>query len=139
LSVDPPTCSATCTKDWRTCARYTPAINASLTSPRPLFPPHLILPPSLPLLPVLPQVNRDFDLRVDSDRLSLTLAPTVGSYELSVDRPNQRLILFSPSSGVFKYEWSARHEAWVNESDEHFLVELLVRELLKHCQGVPNL
>jgi frataxin-like iron-binding protein CyaY len=98
---------------------------------------------SLPILPSLSlslcQVNRDFDLRVDSDRLSLTLSPSIGSYELSIDRPNQRLILFSPSSGIFKYEWSTRHESWVNETDEHFLVELLVRELLKHCQGVPKL
>jgi frataxin-like iron-binding protein CyaY len=85
-------------------------------------------------------VNRDFDLTlIPSDRLSLTLAPTVGSYELSIDRPNQRLILFSPSSGIFKYRYQPATEAWQNESDEHFLVELLVRELLKHCQGVPKL
>ena len=85
-------------------------------------------------------MNEEFDLSLaPSDRLTLNLAPTVGTYELSIDRPNQRLLLFSPASGVFKYQWSARTEAWVNESDEHFLVELLVRELLKTCQGVPKL
>ena len=92
------------------------------------------------LLPGWLQANREFDLRlVRGERLSLVLAPSIGAYELLIDGPNQRLVLFSPSSGVFKYRWSARQEAWVHESDEHFLVELLVRELLKHCQGVPRL
>ena len=72
-------------------------------------------------------------------RLTLTLAPHIGTYEVTVEAAQQRLVLFSPVSGVYKYEWSGVKEAWVSETDQHFLVELLVRELLKNCQGVPKL
>lgn len=74
-----------------------------------------------------------------ASRLTLQLAPHIGTYEVSVEAGQQRLILFSPVSGVYKYEWNGVKEAWVSETDQHFLVELLVRELLKYCQGVPKL
>ena len=74
-----------------------------------------------------------------ASRLTLQLAPHIGTYEVTVEPGQQRLILFSPVSGVYKYEWSGAKEAWVSETDQHFLVELLVRELLRHCQGVPKL
>ena len=81
-----------------------------------------------------------FDLSLQpGSRLTLQLAPAVGTYEISVESAQQRLLLFSPVSGVFKYEWNGSKEAWVSENDQHFLVELLVRELLKYCQGVPKL
>ena len=72
-------------------------------------------------------------------RLTLQLAPHIGTYEVTVEAGQQRLVLFSPVSGVYKYEWNEGKGAWVSENDQHFLVELLVRELLKYCQGVPKL
>jgi frataxin-like iron-binding protein CyaY len=86
------------------------------------------------------EANDVFDLRLEEpSRLSLALAPDVGGYELSADLPSRRLLLFSPSSGLHRYHWTADEEQWVDDGDAHLMIELLVRELLLVCRGMPNL
>lgn len=49
------------------------------------------------------------------------------------------ITMISPHSGaVYSYYHDDQREAWVCVDDEHFLQELLTRELLKTCYGYPQ-
>lgn len=43
------------------------------------------------------------------------------------------------SGGVFKYFYDAKRlQQWVSIDDEHYMVEILTREILKKCYGYPQ-
>ncbi len=62
-------------------------------------------------------------------------------FTLESDAPNSKLSMTSTKNagarGVLIYTHDSKTGHWVNESDKHFLVELLTRDLLYHCQGYP--
>jgi hypothetical protein len=48
--------------------------------------------------------------------------------------------VFSPVSGrSFKYEYDSDNDWWKCREDGHLLQEFFVREIIKVCQGFPNL
>jgi len=84
--------------------------------------------------------NKEFAVELIADQsLIIRLAPRIGTYEIVVDLSQRRVSLFSPSSGVHFYSWSSQYEQWACDHDGHFLLELLVRELIQVAQGVPKL
>lgn len=91
------------------------------------------------------EVNSPFDLKLNTHpghsnkSLTLQLDPSTGSYEIKADSIARRITLFSPVSGIYHYEWDTVFEQWTSQTDQHFLLELLVRELLKVCRGVPKI
>jgi len=47
--------------------------------------------------------------------------------------------MFSPISALsYDYIYSPNYQQWCNVHDNHFLIELLTREILKECKSVPN-
>ena len=50
-----------------------------------------------------------------------------------------RLIMTSPVSGAYSYEWDKSHNAWRNVNDGHFMYELFTREIMGLAKGFPNL
>ena len=53
------------------------------------------------------------------------------------DAAADRLSYYSPVLGVHHYRYCDKRDAWVGETDDHFLVEMLSRDLVQHCQGLP--
>ena len=73
------------------------------------------------------------------DFLMLDLGPMLGQYTVQVDL-EQHLILFqSPISGRVVYILSESTGEWCGEEDGHAFEGLLVRDLIRQCNGVPKL
>lgn len=81
------------------------------------------------------------------DYLWIDLGPVHGQYTIQADEAMQIIILLSPISGqrVYRYD---NHESesrpddpnrWMCTDDGHVLEGLLVRDLIRQIQGVPNL
>jgi frataxin-like iron-binding protein CyaY len=60
-----------------------------------------------------------------------------GYYTLA--RADDRLLLFSPTSGPKYYVFDAENDWWVSPDDGHLLVEILVRELMHTTSVCINL
>ncbi len=63
----------------------------------------------------------------------------VGTYKISVDIPNSLLYLFSPHSGTYSYYYNKDQDQWTNTKDEHYMEDLVTRELLRFCKGYLDL
>lgn len=73
------------------------------------------------------------------DFLLLDLGPVHGQYTIQIDN-EQKLVLFqSPISGAVSYILSASTNDWRGDSDGHIFEGLLVRDLIRQINGVPNL
>jgi Frataxin-like domain len=85
----------------------------------------------------------DDDDETDQDVLYLDLGPVHGAYTLQVDYSISRVLLTSPLSGSLLYycsqEAGSDDYAWRSEDDGHVLQGLLVRDLIRQIQGVPQL
>lgn len=71
--------------------------------------------------------------------LSIHLKPEHGTYVIQVDMENLRIQYSSPISGQFLYMLSAMTHEWVGDPDFHSLEGMLVRDLIRQCQGLPDL
>lgn len=71
--------------------------------------------------------------------LSLQLKPEDGSYRVEVNDDARQVSLTSAVSGSFNYVLSASTGEWVEEKDGHSLEGMLVRDLIRQCNGLPNL
>jgi hypothetical protein len=71
--------------------------------------------------------------------LTLTLSPELGMYELQVDDENRVLYFQTPISGKIVYILSKSTREWVSQDDGHLFEGLLVRDLIRQCNGLPNL
>ena len=69
--------------------------------------------------------------------LTINLKPGDGIYTLSVDAGNFSLLLSSPISGCYSYVLCAKTGEWAGEDDGHSLIGLLVRDLIRQCNGYP--
>jgi frataxin-like iron-binding protein CyaY len=74
-----------------------------------------------------------------SGSLTLELAPDDGTYSLKVDDETMRVVFQSATSGQYSYVLSASTGEWVDEKDGHLFVGLLVRDLIRQCNGLPAL
>jgi hypothetical protein len=104
-----------------------------------------------------PGIRVRFEDTQDDQQYSMII--DLGSEE-SKDQPNQQyhkgefrffgslgtnsrkanLLLFSPVSGrSFRYEFDAESEWWRCTEDGHLLQEFFVREIMRVCEGFPNL
>jgi len=63
----------------------------------------------------------------------------LGEYSIKVNEKDQLVYLQSPLSGINKYYFDTANEKWISSRDKHIMDELVVRELVKHCQGMLNL
>ena len=74
--------------------------------------------------------------------LLIDLGPVHGQYTLQADDHQSSNILVqmqSPLSGVIPYRYNVSTREWRSVVDNHHLVGMLVRDLIRQIQGVPNL
>ena len=73
------------------------------------------------------------------DSLSIDLGPKDGSYKIEVNEEGHLIQYSSPISGSIGYVLSASTGEWVGMEDGHSFEGLLVRDLIRQCQGLPDL
>lgn len=70
--------------------------------------------------------------------LTIGLAPSEGQYVLQVDEDILTLSLLSPMSGNYTYVLCENTNEFVGMEDGHNLEGMIVRDLIRHCNGLPN-
>ncbi|CAB9503507.1 expressed unknown protein [Seminavis robusta] len=84
-------------------------------------------------------INDPFDVVRTIDSLTIQVDPSYGRYEIEVDYDEHILILRSPISGAHSYFFFNKTQEWVDTVDYHSLEGIFVRDLIRHCKGVPKL
>jgi frataxin-like iron-binding protein CyaY len=74
-----------------------------------------------------------------SGTLTLELKPEDGMYRLEVNDEACLVHMTSAISGHYNYVLSASTGEWVDEKDGHALEGMLVRDLIRQCNGLPDL
>lgn len=72
------------------------------------------------------------------ENLTLRLKPSEGQYVFQVDTDVKTLTMISPMSGSYTYVLCAHTGQFVGMDDGHVCEGMLVRDLIRHCQGLPN-
>jgi frataxin-like iron-binding protein CyaY len=71
--------------------------------------------------------------------LTIDLGPKEGKYRVEMSLDDHLFEYTSPISGKLLYIFSADTHEWVGIEDGHAFEGLLVRDLIRQCQGLPNL
>eukprot|EP00978_Attheya_sp_CCMP212_P007397 scaffold17157_cov53-Attheya_sp.AAC.8 len=76
-------------------------------------------------------------------RLVLRLAPSEGQYMIQIHPQERTMTLTSPMSGTYTYVLSVSDDTakgleWVGLDDGHKFEGMLVRDLIRHCNGLPS-
>mgnify|MGYP000421312054 CR=1 FL=1 len=50
---------------------------------------------------------------------------------------DEKIRYYSPMHGIHFYVYDASRDAWVGEADDHFLIEIMSRDLIHYCSGLP--
>ncbi len=74
----------------------------------------------------------------DGDNLTVALKPGEGSYVLQINNEMCTLSLNSPMSGTYTYVLCAYTGQFVGMEDGHSCEGMLVRDLIRHCNGLPH-
>jgi hypothetical protein len=72
------------------------------------------------------------------DFILLDLGPVRGQYNIQVDLEQKVIMIQSPISGQLLYILSATTGDWCGDVDGHRMEGLLVRDLIRQINGVPN-
>jgi len=78
-------------------------------------------------------------IRVRGEYLLIDLGPVHGQYTIQTDVETGTMQLQSPLSGIIPYYYDPHTKDWCSRYDDHNLVGMLVRDLIRQIQGVPNL
>ncbi len=84
------------------------------------------------------QVIENVSLSGYNNALSVGISE-VGTYKIWADVPSSLLYLFSPHSGTYSYYYNKDQDQWSNTKDDHFMEDLMTRELLRFCKGYLDL
>jgi len=71
--------------------------------------------------------------------LTLELKPEDGMYRIEVNDEATMVHMTSAISGHYNYVLSASTGEWVDEKDGHSMEGMLVRDLIRQCNGLPDL
>jgi frataxin-like iron-binding protein CyaY len=71
--------------------------------------------------------------------LRLDLGPTLGIYQVEFSDEEQVFEYSSPISGKLLYFYSTRKKEWIGVDDGNSFEGILVRDLIRQCQGLPDL
>jgi frataxin-like iron-binding protein CyaY len=86
-----------------------------------------------------PMKKHNYLFIVERQANSLSLIVNDGEYTFEVDEDSHCIMMQSPVSGKFTYVLSSLTGDWVNDLDGHMIEGMFVRDLIRHCNGVPNL
>lgn len=70
--------------------------------------------------------------------LKIILKPSEGQYVLQVDNDLLTLTLMSPISGNYTYVLCKHTHEFVDMEDNHSLIGMVTRDLIRHCNGLPQ-
>lgn len=96
----------------------------------------------------LEKKNEGFSMQRDGNKLTIDTGKaarsggTVFTLESDLKSVEPRISMTSfknSGQGLLNYKFDKKTGHWINESDNHFLLELLVRDLTHHCAGFPIL
>mmetsp|Transcript_19430 Transcript_19430/g.27362 ORF Transcript_19430/g.27362 Transcript_19430/m.27362 type:complete len:100 (+) Transcript_19430:35-334(+) len=83
--------------------------------------------------------NDGFAIEIDGETSMSVTIGAAGAYQFTSDSKKKELQMFSPiSTNVYYYTYDESKLEWVNVNDGHYMVELLTRELLTSCSGLPE-
>lgn len=85
------------------------------------------------------QVNDVFIVQRTPSKLTITLAPPHGQYVLEIVEDLSIIRFVSPVSGGYTYVCDQVSGEWESQQDGHRLEGLLVRDLLRQVNGLPDL
>ena len=71
--------------------------------------------------------------------LTIDLGPKEGKYRIEMSLEDHVFEYSSPISGKILYILSAHSGEWVGIEDGHLFEGIFVRDLIRQCQGLPNL
>jgi frataxin-like iron-binding protein CyaY len=71
--------------------------------------------------------------------ITLDLGAKLGNYRIEISEEEHVFEYSSPISGKLLYVLSAATGEWVGQEDGHNFEGLLVRDLIRFCQGMPKL
>jgi hypothetical protein len=71
--------------------------------------------------------------------LTIDLGPKEGCYRIEMSEAEHVFEYTSPISGKLLYILSASTGEWVGSEDGHIFEGLIVRDLIRQCQGLPKL
>jgi hypothetical protein len=74
----------------------------------------------------------------DHWELSITMRPGDGKYTISTDPDHLSILMSTPFSGSHNYVLCRDTREWRGDEDGHSLEGLLVRDLIRQCNGYPN-
>ena len=74
----------------------------------------------------------------EGENLTLRLKPSEGQYIFQVDEEMKTITLNSPMSGTYTYVLCAYTGDFVGMNDGHLCQGLLVRDLIRHTNGLPK-
>jgi frataxin-like iron-binding protein CyaY len=87
--------------------------------------------------------NEIFDISRQRGELgeifTLQLSPSVGTYTVEVSEEEHIFEYTSPVSGKILYCLSSTTNQWVGLDDGNAFEGILVRDLIRHCYGLPDL
>ena len=72
-----------------------------------------------------------------SSKISISI-DQLGTFEISIDRTNNEIHLFSPVSYGQVYVYFENENEWKSVLDGHNIIQLLAIEINSHCQGYPR-
>lgn len=80
-------------------------------------------------------------VRVDTPlrcgQLELLISAGIGSMYITKDKARNLIQYQSPKHGPFTYTFDVATSSWQNPEDNHFLIEVLTRDLIYYCKGLP--
>ncbi len=83
--------------------------------------------------------NRGFDTALASDGSKLQIdTGGKGLFVMEADHHAERVHYVSPRSGPHHYKYNTVTGQWTDDTNGHFLFDLLTRELIYLCKGYPT-
>ena len=77
---------------------------------------------------------------IDGPYLKIELGPIHGQYTFVADLEFNTILFQSPISGQLIYFYDFQHtNEWINVHDQHNLLGMFVRDIIRQIQGVPKI
>lgn len=73
------------------------------------------------------------------NKLTIEVEAKWGSYVIELEHEEKLLMLRSPVSGGHTYFYSKKTHEWIDTVDHHSFEGIFVRDLIRHCRGLPDL
>ena len=74
------------------------------------------------------EINRFFSRQIE-------VTVKQGQFDIYEDASRQMVVVDSPISGPYRYEWDVTHKFWRSTTNDHYLDGFLVKEFMSLSEG----